>query len=64
MANVSTPKMLSKGQVVIPGNIRKHLNLKARAQFVVVGDKDVIILKNILPPSLEEFDDLIAQARV
>lgn len=50
MANVSTTKMSSKGQVVIPENIRKTLNLKAGAQFVVVGDKDVVILKSISPP--------------
>jgi hypothetical protein len=30
---------------------------------VVVGDRDVVILKNISPPSLDEFDDLIADAR-
>ncbi len=63
MANISTTKMSSKGQVVIPENIRKQLNLKAGTQFVVVGDKDVVILKNISPPSLEVFDELIAEAR-
>ncbi len=63
MSNVSTTKMSSKGQVVIPENIRKRLNLKAGAQFVVVGEKDVVILKNISPPSLDEFDALIADAR-
>ncbi|MBU4014383.1 MAG: AbrB/MazE/SpoVT family DNA-binding domain-containing protein [Proteobacteria bacterium] len=63
MANVSTTKMSSKGQVVIPENIRKQLNLKAGAQFVVVGEKDVVILKNISPPSLDEFNALIADAR-
>lgn len=63
MANVSTTKMSSKGQVVIPANIRKQLNLKAGAQFVVVGEKDVVILKNIAPPSLVEFGALIAEAR-
>ncbi len=63
MANVSTTKMSSKGQVVIPENIRKQLKLKAGAQFVVVGEKDVVILKNISPPSLDEFDHLIADAR-
>jgi AbrB family looped-hinge helix DNA binding protein len=63
MSNVSTTKMSSKGQVVIPENIRKQLNLKAGAQFVVVGEKDVVILKNISPPSLDEFDALIADAR-
>ena len=63
MANVSTTKMSSKGQVVIPENIRKQLNLKEGAQFVVLGEKDVVILKNITPPSIDEFDDLIAMAR-
>jgi AbrB family looped-hinge helix DNA binding protein len=63
MSNVSTTKMSSKGQVVIPENIRKQLNLKAGAQFVVVGEKDVVILKNISPPSLDEFDALITDAR-
>lgn len=63
MANVSTTKMSSKGQVVIPEDIRKQLNLKAGAQFVVVGEKDVVILKNISPPSINEFGTLIAKAR-
>ena len=63
MANVSTTKMSSKGQVVIPENIRKRLNLKVGSQFVVVGEKDVVILKNISPPSLDEFKDLIAEAK-
>ena len=63
MTNLSTTKMSSKGQVVIPENIRKQLNLKAGAQFVVVGEKDVVILKNITPPSIGEFSDLIAEAR-
>ncbi len=63
MANVSTTKMSSKGQVVIPEIIRKTLNLKVGTQFVVVGDKDVVILKNITSPSINDFDELIAKAR-
>jgi AbrB family looped-hinge helix DNA binding protein len=63
MANVSTTKMSSKGQVVIPENIRKNLNLQAGAQFIVVGEKDVIILKSISPPSLDEFGEIIDKAR-
>ncbi|MCD6585720.1 MAG: AbrB/MazE/SpoVT family DNA-binding domain-containing protein [Desulfobacteraceae bacterium] len=63
MANISTTKMSSKGQVVIPENIRKQLNLREGAQFVVLGENDVVILKNITPPSIDEFDDLIVKAR-
>ena len=63
MGNAATTKMSSKGQVVIPENIRKRLKLKAGSQFVVVGKKDVVILKAISPPSTEEFNALIAEAR-
>lgn len=63
MAGVATTRMSSKGQVVIPEGIRKQLSLKAGSQFVVVGDKDTVILKAISPPSMEQFDDLIAEAR-
>ena len=63
MANIATTKMSSKGQVVIPEKIRKKLKLKAGAQFVVMGENDIVILKSISPPSLDEFDSLIAKAR-
>ena len=63
MANLATTKMSSKGQVVIPEDIRKRLKLTAGSQFVVVGENDVVILKAISPPSMNEFDTLIAEAR-
>ena len=63
MANLATTKMTSRGQVVIPEDIRKRLNLKVGAQFVVVGEKDVVIFKSIAQPSMTEFDTLIAEAR-
>lgn len=63
MKALATTKMSSKGQVVIPEEIRKRLGLKAGSQFVVVGEKDVVILKTISPPSMEEFDRLILEVR-
>jgi AbrB family looped-hinge helix DNA binding protein len=63
MSDLATTKMSSKGQVVIPENIRKQLKLKSGSQFVVVGNKDVVILKAISPPSMADFDTLIAEAR-
>ncbi len=63
MADPATTKMSSKGQVVIPEDIRKRLGLKAGSQFVVVGEKDVVILKAISLPSMNEFDELITEAR-
>ena len=63
MPNIATTRMSSKGQVVIPEDIRKQLKLKAGSQFVVVGKNDVVILKAISPPAMEEFDSLIIAAR-
>ncbi|MDH5352841.1 MAG: AbrB/MazE/SpoVT family DNA-binding domain-containing protein [Gammaproteobacteria bacterium] len=62
-SSIPTTKMSSKGQVVIPENIRQQLDLEAGSQFVVLGDKDVVILKRISGPALSEFDGLIKQAR-
>ena len=63
MAKLATTKMSSKGQVVIPEEIRDRLGLKAGVQFVVIGDRDVVILKALSAPSMTEFDDLIKEAR-
>ena len=63
MSNLATTKMSSKGQVVIPEEIRKQLGLEAGAQFVVVAGKDAVILKTISPPSMAEFDELLRKAR-
>lgn len=63
MTDIATTKMSSKGQVVIPEKIRKELNLKPGSQFVVVGDRDVVILKAVIAPSMDQFDVLIRRAR-
>ncbi|MDZ7859765.1 MAG: AbrB/MazE/SpoVT family DNA-binding domain-containing protein [Candidatus Krumholzibacteriota bacterium] len=55
--------MSSKGQVVIPEEVRDRLGLKTGTQFVVVAEGDVVILKTLSPPSMEQFDGLIAKAR-
>jgi AbrB family looped-hinge helix DNA binding protein len=63
MNEIATTKMSSKGQVVIPEAIRKKLNIKSGTRFVVVGDKDALVLKIITTPSMDQFDDLLADAR-
>ncbi len=63
MSVAATTTLSSKGQVVIPEEIRHRLGLKAGAQFVVVGDRDVVIFKVLEPPALTEFAALTAQAR-
>ena len=63
MESFATTRMSSKGQIVIPESIRNRLNLKEGAQFIVVGENDVVILKAITSPSMDAFDNLIKKAR-
>ena len=63
MVSLETTRMSSKGQVVIPESIRDQLRLRAGTQFIVVGNRDGVILKPITPPALDQFDGLIATAR-
>jgi AbrB family looped-hinge helix DNA binding protein len=63
MRSLATTRLSSKGQVVIPEEIRERLGLKEGMQFVVVGERDVVILKSISPPSMDEFDELVRRAR-
>ena len=54
-------KLSSKGQVVIPSDIRKKMGLKEGAPFAVVTSKDTILLKKIKMPTLEDFEKLTAK---
>ena len=64
MSKIATTKMSSKGQVVIPEAIRKQLNLEPGEQFVVMAESDIVILKRITPPTIDEFEPLLARARL
>lgn len=63
MSAAATTTLSSKGQVVIPEEIRIRLGLKAGAQFVVLGDRDVVVFKVLEPPARKDFDALISRAR-
>lgn len=63
MSSIATTKLSSKGQVVIPEEIRERLGLKPGTQFVVLGDRGAVILKTISAPTIEQFDELLANAR-
>jgi len=63
MNKLATTKMSSKGQVVIPEEVRDRLGLKPGVQFVVIGERDVVILKVLSGPSMSDFDRMIKEAR-
>ena len=61
MEIVDITRMSSKGQVVIPGDIRESLGLDTGTKFVVWGDKDTVILKKIGRPSSAEVGRLFTE---
>ena len=63
MAAFATAKLSSKGQIVIPEEVRITMGLKEGMQFVVIGEKDTVILRMITPPSQEEMQSLLAESR-
>lgn len=63
MGELSTTKMSSKGQIVIPEEIRISMGLHAGDQFIAVAENDVVILKKLTQPSIRELSSLISKAR-
>jgi len=63
MATFGTTRMSSKGQVVIPEDVRNRLGLSEGVEFVVIGENDAIVLKAISAPPMSDFDKLLKTAR-
>ncbi len=59
MVKPSTTKLSSRGQVVIPEEIRTRLGLEPGDQFVVVGEGNVVVLKTLEAPNVREFKALL-----
>lgn len=59
MSDISTTKMTSKGQVVIPEEIREYMNLESGVKFVVMATGDSIIFKKITPFSQRDVKRLL-----
>ena len=52
--NVEVTKMSSKGQIVIPQDIRNELKMKEGTLFTIFGDKNTLILKKMETVSKEK----------
>lgn len=63
MSTLATTKLSSKGQVVIPEDIRRRLGLVPGTRFLVLAEDDVVVLKTVALPSSESFQALVRQAR-
>lgn len=55
--------MSSKGQLVIPAEIRKKLSIESGDKLAVYASDDVIMLKPIRMPTVEDFMKSMDEAR-
>ena len=63
MEKLEITSMSSRGQVVIPLDIRDRLHLHEGEKFVVIGEDDTIVLKKMEVPSFKGFDKLLEKTR-
>ncbi len=62
-SNVSTTKMTSKGQVVIPEEIRDYMHLESGVKFIVMAAGDSIVFKKISPIPTQDLKSLLKASR-
>ena len=63
MSVLTTTRMSSKGQIVIPEELRKAFGWNTGTSFIVVGRPDAIMLQPVTMPDMDRFDGLIAESR-
>jgi AbrB family looped-hinge helix DNA binding protein len=63
MEHLEITMLSSKGQVVLPEAIRLKLHLSQGEKFIVLGEKDTVILKKIERPALERAKKLVKESR-
>lgn len=63
MSTLATTRLSSKGQIVIPEEIREQMGLHTGDRFIVLAEEGVVILKTIFPPGQSEYYDLVKKTR-
>lgn len=59
----ATTKLSSRGQIVIPEDVRSDLGLKEGMQFIIMGQGDTVILRAITPPSQADLKEMLAKSQ-
>ena len=62
MSEMEITRLSSKGQIVIPKDLRKLLGLKEGALFAMYGEGDTLVLKKLDVPSEDEFEEILRKA--
>jgi AbrB family looped-hinge helix DNA binding protein len=63
MENIEITSVSSRGQIVIPKNLRIRMNIHEGEKFVVIGEDNTIVLKKLEVPSFSGIDKLLKKTR-
>ncbi|MBV6492446.1 MAG: hypothetical protein LDLANPLL_00440 [Turneriella sp.] len=63
MRKYEITSLSSKGQIVIPTEIRKRLELDVGTKLAIMTDGKNVLLQKIEPPRISKFNDLIARSQ-
>ena len=63
MIKTEVTRLSSKGQVVIPDQIRKKMGLTTGSKLIVITDGSNLLLKPIEEPKIDVFKKLIEESR-
>lgn len=63
MDEIAITRISSKGQIVIPKNIRDHMKIKEGDIFAIIGGDDSILLKKVYVPTKEDFEETLEYGR-
>lgn len=63
MYAVETAKMSSKGQLVIPGALRKSYGWKAGMTLLLIGTGDSVVLQPLTLPSRESIEAVVRNSK-
>ena len=61
MSEIEITRLSSKGQIVIPKELRILLGFKEGELFAMYGEGDTLVLKKLEVPSKDEFEDILNQ---
>ncbi len=60
MSILEVTSLSTRGQVVIPNDIREKMNLEPGTKMIIIQEGDNILLKPIKAPKMSQFNKIIA----
>ncbi|PIN91203.1 AbrB family transcriptional regulator [Candidatus Pacearchaeota archaeon CG10_big_fil_rev_8_21_14_0_10_32_14] len=63
MEKIEITSVSSRGQIVIPQNLREKLRIKEGEKFIVIGEDNTLVLKRIEMSSFKGYEKLLKKTR-